>query len=144
MAKHTWKLITFTDKRTTCTGALNGKFWEKHLKSIYAFWEIAGKNSFVSLSQQDWWESSQPAKSTYNLQPDLLGSFPAASRRMSRHYCPLRVWANRVKFSPSVRWGGGGALADKYHIPATLDNKSPQTRTLNWPFASNHFPSKAM
>ena len=53
MAKHTWKLITFTDKRTTCTGALNEKFREKHLKSIYAFWEIAGKNSFVSLSQQD-------------------------------------------------------------------------------------------
>ena len=145
MAKHTWKLITFTDKRTTCTGALNGKFWEKHLKSIYAFWEIAGKNSFVSLSQQDWWESSQPAKSTYNLQPDLLGSFPAASRRMSRHYCPVRVWANRVKFSNSVRGGGGGgAVADKYHIPATLDNKSPQTRTLDWPFASNRFPSKAM
>ena len=118
MAKHTWKLITFTDKRTTCTGALNGKFWEKHLKSIYAFWEIAGKNSFVSLSQQDWWESSQPAKSTYNLQPDLLGSFPAASRRMSRHYCPVRVWANRVKFSNSVRGGGGGG-SGCWQIPHT-------------------------
>ena len=33
MAKRSWKLITFTDKRTTCTGAPDGKFSEKYLKT---------------------------------------------------------------------------------------------------------------
>ena len=55
-------------------------------------------------------------------------------------YCPVWLWGRRVKFSPTLREGGrrvckggggggavGGAVADKYHIPATLDNKSPQT-----------------
>ena len=41
------------------------------------FWETAGKNLSVPHSQQDWWKSSQPARCTYNLQPDLLESFPA-------------------------------------------------------------------
>ena len=45
------------------------------------FWETAGKNLSVPHSQQDWWKSSQPARCTYNLQPDLLGSF--TGRRMS-------------------------------------------------------------
>ena len=91
----------------------------------------------------DCWEkcicSSLPARlmeefpaSKVHLQPStwLTGKFP--SRRMSRYYCLVWVWGRRVKFSPSLRgrWGGGGvggAFADKYHIPATLDNKSPQT-----------------
>ena len=39
--------------------------------------KIAGKNVFAPHSQQDWWKSSQPARCTYNLHPDFLGSFPA-------------------------------------------------------------------
>ena len=31
---------------------------------------------FLTLSK-DWWSSSQPARCTYNLQPDEPGSFPA-------------------------------------------------------------------
>ena len=52
-----------------------------------------------------------------HLQPEtwLTGKFP--SRRMSRNYCPVMVWANRVKFSPSVRGGGGGSGC--WQIPHT-------------------------
>ena len=39
--------------------------------------KIAGKNVSIPHSQQDWWKSSEPARCTYNLQPDFLGSFPA-------------------------------------------------------------------
>ena len=39
--------------------------------------EITEKNLSVPHSQQDWWKGSQPARCTYNLQLDLLGSFPA-------------------------------------------------------------------
>ena len=37
---------------------------------------------------------------------------------------------SQCKIQPFIEggWGAvGGAVADKYHIPATLDNKSPQT-----------------
>ena len=47
---------------------------------------------------------------------------------MFRYYRPVWVWGHRVKFSPSVRERGEGrVVTDKYHIPATLDNNSPQT-----------------
>ena len=67
-------------------------------------WEIAGKNVCVPHSQQDWWKSSKPARCTYNMQPDLLGSFPgdvfpATSGRFG--------WGHRTKFRPSVGVEGG-------------------------------------
>ena len=78
------------------------------------FWshsEIAGKNLSVPHSQQDWWKSSQPARRTYNLQPDLLGSFLA-------DVCPDITGqfgcGHRAKFRPlvfvvvCVCVGGGG------------------------------------
>ena len=67
------------------------------------FWEIAGKHISVPHSQQDRWKSSQPARCTYNLEPDLLGSFPA-------DVCPDITGqfgcGHRAKFTPSVRGGG--------------------------------------
>ena len=73
------------------------------------FWGIAGKHISVPHSQQDWWKSSQPARCTYNLEPDLLGSFPA-------DVCP--------KITGQF---GSDYSANKYHIAGTLDNKSSKT-----------------
>ena len=65
-------------------------------------WEIAGKNVCVPHSQQDWWKSSKPATCTHNLEPDLLGSFPALPST-SGHF-----WSgHRTKFRPSVGGRGG-------------------------------------
>ena len=67
-------------------------------------WEIAGKNVCVPLSQQDWWNSSKPASCTYNMQLDLLGSFPAdVSPGTSCRF----GWGHRTKFRPSVAGRGG-------------------------------------
>ena len=67
-------------------------------------WEIAGKNVCVPHSQQDWWKSSKPARCTYNMQPDLLGSFPAdVSPGTSGRF----EWGHGTKFRPS-RGGRGG------------------------------------
>ena len=51
-------------------------------KAFWAILSILGdcREKFtvsVPHSLQDWWKSSQPARCTYNLQPDLLGSIPA-------------------------------------------------------------------
>ena len=45
---------------------MNKAFWS-HLKH---FGRLLGKKLSVPHSQQDWWKSSQPARCTYNLQPD--------------------------------------------------------------------------
>ena len=67
-------------------------------------WEIAGKNLCVPHSQQDWWKSSKPARCTYNMQPNLLGSFPAdVSPATSGRF----GWGHRTKFRPSVGGRGG-------------------------------------
>ena len=67
-------------------------------------WEIAGKKLCVPHSQQDWWKSSKPARCTYNMQPDLLGSFPAeVSPATSCRF----GWGHRTKFRPSVGGRGG-------------------------------------
>ena len=67
-------------------------------------WEIAGKNICFPHSQQDWWKSSKPARCTYNVQPDLLGSFPAdVSPGTSGRF----EWGHGTKFRPS-RGGRGG------------------------------------
>ena len=42
---------------------MNKAFWSR----FKHFWRFLG----------DWWESSQPARCIYTLQPDLLGGFPA-------------------------------------------------------------------
>ena len=67
-------------------------------------WEIAGKNLCVPHSQQDWWKSSKPARCTYNMQPDLLGSFPA---EVSPATSDRFGWGHRTKFRPSVGGRGG-------------------------------------
>ena len=106
-------------------------------------WEIAGKNLCVPHSQQDWWKSSKPARCTYNMQPDLLGSFlaevsPATSGRFG--------WGHRTKFRPSVgveggieTWvwpkgefipSGGGEVSGKKLMPDILHIKSQQTPTV--------------
>ena len=57
---------------------------------------------------EDYWKSSQPARCTLNLQPDLLGSFPA-------DVCPdingQFGCGQTAEFSPSGRGGGGGWVA---------------------------------
>ena len=53
-----------------------------------------GKHLSVPHCQQDWWRGSQPARCTFNLQPDLLGSFLADE-------------GHRAKFIPSGGGGGG-------------------------------------
>ena len=79
------------------------------------------KNLSLPHSQQDRWKSTQPAKCTYNLQPDLLGTFPANARPdITVHFgCGLRA-----KFSPSVGQLGRGRFLTNNTI---LDTKSPQT-----------------
>ena len=67
-------------------------------------WEIAGKKLCVPHSQQDWWKSSKPARCTYNMQPDLLGSFPA---EVSPGTSGRFGWGHRTKFRPSVVGRGG-------------------------------------
>ena len=106
-------------------------------------WEIAGKNLCVPHSQQDWWKSSKPARCTYNMQRDLLGSFPtdvspATSGRFG--------WGHRTKFRPSVGGRGGhrnmgvakrriypfrvGEVSGKKLMPDILHIKSQQTPTV--------------
>ena len=106
-------------------------------------WEIAGKNLCVPHSQQDWWESSKPARCTYNMQPDLLGSFPAeVSPATSGRF----GWGHRTKFRPSVGGRGGhrnmgvakrriypfrvGEVSGKKLMPDILHIKSQQTPTV--------------
>ena len=99
---------------------------KKHLRILGDCWE-----KFICSSLPVRLMGEFPA-SKKHLRPAtwLTGKFP--SRRMSRYYSPVWVWGDRVKFSLSVRGeGGGGAVADKYHIPATLDNKSPQTACID-------------
>ena len=67
-------------------------------------WEIAGKNLCVLHSQQDWWKSSKPVRCTYNLQPNVLGSFPAD---VSPATSGRLGWGHRTKFRPSVGGRGG-------------------------------------
>ena len=67
-------------------------------------WEIAGKNLCVPHSQQDWWKSSKPARCTYNMQPDLQGSFPG---EVSPPTSGPFGWGHRTKFRPSVEDRGG-------------------------------------
>ena len=72
----------------------------------------------------NWWNSSQPARCTYNLKPDLLGSFPANVRPdITGHFgCGLRA-----KFSPSAGQLGGGRFLTNNTNNTILDTKSPQT-----------------
>ena len=102
----------------------------------------------------DCWEkficSSLPARlmeefpvSKVHLQPAtwLTGKF--TSRRMSKYYCLVWVWGRRVKFSPSLRGGGGGSIG--WQRPHTSYSRQQiPSDTLDWPLASNHFPSKAI
>ena len=60
------------------------------------FGRLLGKIFSDPHSQQDWRRGSQPARCTFSLQPDLLGSFPADV-------------GHRAKFSPSGGRGGGRA-----------------------------------
>ena len=52
---------------------------------------------------EDYWKSSQPARCTFNLQPDLLGRFPAdVSPNINGQFgC-----GQTAEFSPSGRGGG--------------------------------------
>ena len=99
----------------------NNKAGIKLSGAILSIWEMAGKNLSVPHSQQDWWKSSQPTRCTYNLQPDLLGSFPADI--IGQFGC-----GHRAKFSPSAE-GGEKSFWQIVHIriPAILDTKSSQT-----------------
>ena len=80
----------------------NSKAWIKLSETILNIlgdcWE-----TFISSaphSQQDWWKSSQPARCTYNPQPELLQKFS------QQPY--VVIGRHRAKFSPSVRGVGGG------------------------------------
>ena len=50
-------------KHSEAVLSISGDFWENFICPPH--------------SLQDWWESSQPARCIYTLQPDLLGGFPA-------------------------------------------------------------------
>ena len=116
-------------------------------------WEIAGKNVCVPHSQQDWWKSSKPARCTYNLEPDLLGSFPAdVSSSTSGHF-----WSgHRTKFRPSVgleggieTWvwpkgefipSGGGEVSCKKNSCQIFYTSNPNRHPQLY-FSKQHFPS---
>ena len=56
----------------------NKKAWIKMSEAILNILRHCWENFICSSgSEQDWWRGSQPARCTFNLQPDLLGSFPA-------------------------------------------------------------------
>ena len=74
----------------------NSKAWIKLSETILNIlgdcWE-----TFISSaphSQQDWWKGSQPARCTYNPQPELLQKFSQQSY--------VVIGRHRAKFSPSV------------------------------------------
>lgn len=50
---------------------------KKAFEAILSFLGDGWENLSVRHSQQDLWKSFQPARFTYNLQPDLRGSFSA-------------------------------------------------------------------
>ena len=98
-------------------GNFEEKTWKQQQSMNKAFWsqfkhfgKFLGKQFSVRHSQQDWWKSSQPARCTYNLQPDLLGSFPAD---VCPHITGYFGCGHRAKFSPSVGEGWGGGEDDK-------------------------------
>ena len=69
-------------------------FWS-HFKNLGRFlWNMTH-------SQQDWRKSSQTAKCTYNLQPDLLGSLPAdTSPGITGHFgCAPRAKLKKKEFA---------------------------------------------
>ena len=103
-------------------GAPNGKFWEKTWKQqqrfTKAFWYhvkqfgiLLVKIHLFLTPSTDWWKSSQPARCTYNLQPDFLGSFPAdVCRDITRHFmASLGVVTGQ---NSALQWGevGGGGI----------------------------------
>ena len=89
----------------------------------------------VPYSQQDWWKSSEPARCTYNLQPDLLGSFLAdvCSNITGQSGC-----GHRAKFSSSVVRGGRREFLtnSRYHSYSRYQIASD---TLNCLLPSNTF-----
>ena len=100
------------------------------------FWEIAGKNLSVPHSQQDWWRGSQPARCTFNLQPDLLGSFLAdeghrakfiPSRGGGRGLIGIWVWLKCYIHPFSRGWGRGRA---KRFLTHSAQQLAPQTPTI--------------
>ena len=80
----------------------SNKAWIKLSEVILSI--IAKIHLFLTPSKTAWWKSSQPARCTYNLQLNLVWSFPA-------DVCPVITCqfgcGHRAKFSPSVGGGGG-------------------------------------
>ena len=124
----------------------NNKAWIKLSEAIFflAFWEITGKSLSVPHSQQHLWKSSQPARCTYNLQPDLLGSFPAdvwpnitgqlgvvIGQNSAFQWWGWGRWCDRKwvwsEIHPFTWEGGVKKVSEKCHIEGLLDIKSPQT-----------------
>ena len=94
----------------------NSKAWIKLSETILNIlgdcWE-----TFISSaphSQQDWWNSSQPTRCTYNPQPELLQKFSQQSY--------VVIGRHRAKFSPSVRGVGG---LRSFDLNDTLIQKFP-------------------
>ena len=108
----------------------NNKAGIKLSGAILSIWEMAGKNLSVPHSQQDWCKSSQPSRCTYNLQPDLLGSFPAdIIGQFGR--------GHRAKFSPSVEGGGKKFLTNSTCTYTSYSRHEITLNTLNCLFPSN-------
>ena len=87
----------------------NNKAWIKLSEAILSILGDCWENFSVPHPQQDWWKSSQPARCTYNIQPDWLRSF-LQTYVQSQFGC-----GHRAKFSPSVGWGGGKEVCQIAH-----------------------------
>jgi len=100
---------------------MNKAFWS-HFKH---FGRLLGKTLSVPHSQQVWWKSFQPARCTYNLQPDLLGSFPVdvCSDITGQFGCGLRA-----KYTPSVGEEGGRGEKKLFGIACTYTSCSLKKR----------------
>ena len=120
-------------QQTQKTGAPNGKFWEKGLKPTKTSVKLS--EAILSIFG-DCWEKMYPfltpsktdgrvpnqQGTTYNLQPDLLGSFAEDVYVQTLNYGPLWVWP-KGKFRPSVQGWWGFSVWHITHIVAILDIK---------------------
>ena len=110
--------------------SVNKAFWS-HFKH---FGRLLGKiYLFLTPSKTDGRAPMQPARCTYNLQPDLVESFPVDVCPDITGQCGLGHRAKDKIQNPALQWGdegegGGGLVEDKQvphkgHIAAILDIK---------------------
>ena len=112
-------------QQTQKTGAPNGKFWEKGLKPTTTSVKLS--EAILSIFG-DCWEKMYPfltprktdgrvpnqQGTTYNLQPDLLGSFAEDVYVQTLNYGPL--WVLPKGKIQTFSWGVGGGGWSFWHI----------------------------